>query len=87
MSPFFRRLFFAWTPSPRQREGGVYIISKQLKLPFLIRALKRCHEENPLYKQFFGVCNQLDWAMRDCTKVIPASLAYFLYSYTIFIMK
>jgi hypothetical protein len=34
------------------------------------RELKRCHEENSLFRQFFGVCNQLDWAMRDCTKVI-----------------
>eukprot|EP00088_Acartia_fossae_P063142 TRINITY_DN76779_c0_g1_i1.p1 TRINITY_DN76779_c0_g1~~TRINITY_DN76779_c0_g1_i1.p1 ORF type:complete len:100 (+),score=19.44 TRINITY_DN76779_c0_g1_i1:57-356(+) len=34
----------------------------------IIRELKRCHDENNKVKQFFGVCNQLDWAMRACTR-------------------
>ena len=27
----------------------------------IIRALKKCHEEHSMARQFFGVCNQLDW--------------------------
>ena len=34
----------------------------------IIRDLKRCHEETSLFSQFFGGCNQLDWAMRACTR-------------------
>ena len=34
----------------------------------IIRELKRCHEETSLFRQFFGECNKLDWAMRDCTR-------------------
>jgi len=34
----------------------------------IIRELQRCHQENSMFKQFFGACNQLDWAMRACTK-------------------
>jgi hypothetical protein len=29
----------------------------------IIRQLKRCHEENSMFKQFFGQCNQLDWSV------------------------
>jgi len=34
----------------------------------VIRALRRCHEENSMLKQLFMVCNDLDMAMRRCTK-------------------
>jgi len=34
----------------------------------IIRELQRCHAEYSMARQFFGVCNQLDWAMRACTK-------------------
>ena len=27
----------------------------------IIRALKSCHAEHSMARQFFGVCNQLDW--------------------------
>jgi len=34
----------------------------------IIRELHKCHEEYSLFRQFLGVCNQADWAMRDCTR-------------------
>ena len=34
----------------------------------IIKMLQNCHSENSLFRQFFGVCNQLDMDMRVCTK-------------------
>lgn len=34
----------------------------------IIAALQRCHSENNKLKQFFGICNDLDTAMRRCTR-------------------
>jgi hypothetical protein len=34
----------------------------------IIRLLHKCHQENSLGKQFFGVCNDLDTQMRACLK-------------------
>jgi len=34
----------------------------------IITALKKCHAEESLSKQLFGACNQLDHAMRMCTR-------------------
>jgi len=34
----------------------------------IISQLQKCHDEMSLFRQFFGACNQLDWAMRACTK-------------------
>lgn len=34
----------------------------------IIAALVKCHDENSKLKQLFGVCNELDTAMRRCTK-------------------
>ncbi len=34
----------------------------------IISALLRCHEETSKFRQLFGACNDLDTAMRRCTK-------------------
>ena len=34
----------------------------------IIRQLMDCHEQKSLVRQLFGACNDLDWAMRKCTK-------------------